>query len=129
MVGMKPLIKTVMINWQGLNMINLQCTKHQAVNCNQCQFDDVFGWMGNSIKKMQSKAIRFSVPCVVEIDNHIGKSEAHIVARDQTDWYIESVTNEHGGEKDGEFVSPGLYKEIEAEVLDYFISASERQEP
>lgn len=66
------------------------------------------------------KLIEFSVPCVAEIDNHIGSASAHIKAHSPDYWYIDSITNKWGSHLDGEFVCSGLYEEIEAEVNDYF---------
>lgn len=62
----------------------------------------------------------FTVNCVAEIDNHIGTSTALIVGDSPTDWYIDCVTNKYDGELAGEFVSLGLYEEIEAEIVAYF---------
>ncbi len=74
---------------------------------------------------MNKRPFRFTVPCVAEIEHHIGSATAWITAHDSTDFEIECLTNEYGGERSGETVSPGLWTEIQEEVVQYFVAAAE----
>lgn len=71
-------------------MLNIQCKNHQAINCNQCQFEDVFGWMGDLISKAQKRPVielDYSKIDDVEVDGIDGRD-----APDFCDAYISSAS-------------------------------------
>lgn len=73
-----------------------------------------------------SKPIKFTVPCVARINNHIGHSLAHISAYAEDDFEVECVTNEYSA-LSGDLVSDALLEEINEEVSIYFALKKERE--